>query len=300
MNDEEIQSFIETGLESDPETASYKIAVELQGKIQKGQKLSNYDLSRLYQANVQAQPEAGWDRASEPENISLKTLDDETDGEVSAGTLLTQAKADLKTGKITDAEFDAIMDDVMHLEELEDGTSVKTFDNQADINAQTDNININVNGGTTYDNIQQQPGRPAAAQSTGGFDTQRADIPDGVPIRDAGQGAGIQTGQMASSTGRQGTQTNSQAKAIVERQNTAGDLRQQGLISATSSLALGIESGTDTENLYVMPHEYNDAELLQAAQFARAETGLNVAFTVGNIEINRGGRTGKVRGVHMI
>ena len=298
MNDEDIQSFIETGLESDPETASYKIAVELQGKIQKGQKLSNYDLSRLYQANVQAQPEAGWDSSTAPKNVSLPRLDDESGDEVSAEAMRRQAQTDYRAGKITEAEFDAIIDEVMHLEELEDGTSVKTFDSQTDVNAQTDNININVNGGTTYDNIQQQPGRPAAAQSTGGFDTQRADISDGVPIRDAGQGAGIQTGQMASGTGRQGTQTNSQAKAIVERQNTAGDLRQQGLISATSSLALGIESGTDTENLYVMPQEYYDAELLQAAQFARAETGLNVAFTVGNIEINRGSRTGKVRGVH--
>lgn len=299
LDEEDVRAFIESGLESDPDSDAYFLAKQMQEKIDAGEKLSNYDLARLYQANVQEQPEAGWDRSTDPENVSLRKLDDETDaGEVSAKTLLTQAKADLKAGKITDHEFDAIMDDVMHMEELEDGTSVKTFDSQDGVNAQTDNINVNVNGGNINGNIQQQPGRPAAAQPAGEYGTARADIPDGVQIRDAGQGAGIQTGQMASGTRGQGSQTDSQTKAIAERQNTAGDLRQRGLISATSSLALGIESGTDTENLYVIPQEYYDAELLQAAQFARAETGLNVAFTVGNIEINRGSRTGKVRGVH--
>ena len=292
LSDEDIQEMIETCFEAGDDTTAYKVAKEIQQKIQKGTALTEQDKARLYQAAAQAQPEAGWERSTAPEFASLPTLgDDGNTVESSAEQMRLQAQSDFRSGKITEAEFDSIMDEVMHLEELEDGTSVKML-------VDPDDINTNVNGGNINGNIQTQPGGPAAAQSAGGFDTQRADISDGVPIRDAGQGAGVQDGQVAGGTGRQGPQANNQAKAIIERQNTAGDLRQQGLISATSSIALGIESGTDTENLYVMPQEYYDAELQQAAQFAQAETGLNVAFTVGNIEINRGGRAGKVRGVH--
>ena len=299
LNEEDVQAFIESGLESDSDTASHKIAVELQKKIEAGEAPSDYDLSRLYQANVQAQPDAGWDSSLELENVSLRTLKDDPDtGEVSAEAMLAQAKADLKAGKISDAEFDSIMDEVMHLEELENGTSVKTFDSQPDINAQADNINTNGNGGNIYGNTQRTAAGSAVGQSTGGFGTQGADISAGVQIRNAGQSTGVQAGQMASSTGREGTQTNSQAKAVIERQNTAGDLRKQGLISYTSSWALGVESGTDTENLLVMPEEYYDVELQRAARFAKDETGLNVAFTVGNIQVNRNGEAGNVRGVY--
>ena len=299
LSEEDIQAFIETGLESNPKTASHQLAMEMQAKIDAGETLSNYDLARLYQANIQAvQAEAGLDGMSEPENSPLPALGEETDGEVSAETMRQQAQADYRAGKITEAEFDAIIDEVMHLEELEDGTSVKTFDSHVGINTQTDSINANANGGTRYENAYERTAGPAVAEPAGEIGAKRTDISDGVPIRDAGQGAGIQTGQMASGTRGQGPQANSQAKAVIERQNTAGDLRQRGLINYTSSWVLGIESGTDTENLLVMPEEHYDAEMQQAAQLAKSETGLNVAFTVGEIQVERRGRTWEVRGVH--
>ena len=293
LSDADIQEMIETCFEAGQDSVAYKVAKEIQQKIQKSTTLTEQDKARLFQAAAQAQPEAGWERSAAPENVSLPTLgDDGHSTESSAEQMRLQAQSDFRSGKITEAEFDSIMDEVMHLEELEDGTSVKML-------VDPDDINTNVNGGNINGNIQTQPGGPAAARSgTDSASQYGANLPDGVQFRNAGQSAGVQDGQMAGGPGRQGSQANSQAKAIIERQNTAGDLRQQGLISATSSIALGIESGTDTENLYVMPQEYYDAELQQAAQFAQAETGLNVAFTVGNIEINRGGRAGKVRGVH--
>jgi hypothetical protein len=125
LDESDIQAFIETGLESDPDTASYQLAKEMQAKIEAGEELSNNDLARLYKANVQAI------QAEEESSEDLPTIDEKSyEGEVSAETIRQQAQADYRAGKITEAEFDAIIDEVMHLEELEEGTSVKTFDNQ--------------------------------------------------------------------------------------------------------------------------------------------------------------------------
>lgn len=54
LSADDVQTFIDTGLESAPDTASYQIAKQMQQKLESGQKLSENDLSRLYQANVQA------------------------------------------------------------------------------------------------------------------------------------------------------------------------------------------------------------------------------------------------------
>lgn len=54
MGDDVVQSTIQEGLASDPSTQSYKLAVQLQQKLDAGQTLTNAEIGRLYQANVQA------------------------------------------------------------------------------------------------------------------------------------------------------------------------------------------------------------------------------------------------------
>ena len=80
LSEEDVKAFIETGLESAPETASYQIALELQKKLDAGKKLSNYDISRLYQANIQAVDE---------ENAGKELPDDTVIGEVTTTDNIT-------------------------------------------------------------------------------------------------------------------------------------------------------------------------------------------------------------------
>lgn len=54
MGDDVVQATIQEGLASDPSTQSYKLAVQLQQKLDAGQTLANAEIGRLYQANVQA------------------------------------------------------------------------------------------------------------------------------------------------------------------------------------------------------------------------------------------------------
>lgn len=54
MGDDVVQATIQEGLASDPSTQSYKLAVQLQQKLDAGQTLTNAEIGRLYQANAQA------------------------------------------------------------------------------------------------------------------------------------------------------------------------------------------------------------------------------------------------------
>lgn len=54
MGDDVVQATIQEGLASDPSTQSYKLAVQLQQKLDAGQTLTNAEIGQLYQANVQA------------------------------------------------------------------------------------------------------------------------------------------------------------------------------------------------------------------------------------------------------
>lgn len=54
MGDDVVQATIQEGLASDPSTQSYKLAVQLQQKLDAGQTLTNAEIGRLYQSNVQA------------------------------------------------------------------------------------------------------------------------------------------------------------------------------------------------------------------------------------------------------
>lgn len=52
--DETVQAMIETGLESDKNTESYQLAVQMKAKLDSGKTLSNIEIGRLQQANVKA------------------------------------------------------------------------------------------------------------------------------------------------------------------------------------------------------------------------------------------------------
>ena len=58
LTDADMQAFIQEGLAAPADSRARYLAQQLQEKIEKGGKLSNTDLGRLYQANIAQQPEA--------------------------------------------------------------------------------------------------------------------------------------------------------------------------------------------------------------------------------------------------
>ncbi len=54
MGDDVVQATIQEGLASDPSTQSYQLAQQLQQKLDAGQTLTDAEIGRLYQANIQA------------------------------------------------------------------------------------------------------------------------------------------------------------------------------------------------------------------------------------------------------
>lgn len=201
LSEEDVKAFIETGLESDQETASYQIAQELQKKLDAGKKLSNYDLSRLYQANIQAveeensgeelpdDPVIGDDRGTqngtesqqEIKGLSLPTLEEDT-LENRAGQVAAQQGAQ-RNGPISVAE------------RLRQGQ--------------------NQNGG-----IQNVRTSEQGQQLTAG-----AGILDGGQERNAGTSAAEQAGGLETGAIQQSSTTVDQRRAIVARQNLARHLR---------------------------------------------------------------------------
>ena len=267
LSEEDVKAFIETGLESDQETASYQIAQELQKKLDDGKKLSNYDLSRLYQANIQAVEEEnsrpaaavigddrgtqnGTESQQEIKGLSLPTLEEDTQ-ENRAGQVAAQKGAQ-RNGPISVAE------------RLRQGQYQ--------------------NGG-----IQNVRTSEQGQQLTAG-----AGILDGGQERNAGTGAAEQAGGLETGAIQQRSTTVDQRRAIVARQNLARHLR----IEKTSSQELGLQNGTEAKTIQVMPQEQWDGEMKTLADRLYNETGKNVVYVMGRIQIRgAGGNVGYVRGV---
>ena len=267
LSEEDVKAFIETGLESDQETASYQIAQELQKKLDAGKKLSNYDLSRLYQANILAVEEEnsrpaaavigddrgtqnGTESQQEIKGLSLPTLEEDTQ-ENRAGQVAAQQGAQ-RNGPISVAE------------------RLRQEQNQ--------------NGG-----IQNVRTSEQGQQLTAG-----AGILDGGQERNAGTGAAEQAGGLETGAIQQSSTTVDQRRAIVARQNLARHLR----LEKTSSKELGLQNGTEAKTIQVMPQEHWDGEMKTLADRLYNETGKNVVYVMGRIQIRgAGGNVGYVRGV---
>ena len=289
LDEEDIQAFIETGLESDPETASYQLAVEMQAKIEAGETLSNYDLARLYQANMQA--------------IQAEEEDAE----------------DLRDDTATDDQTDAVADDVtdpggLSLPSVENDTRAPGFVTQNAQNGTQTQVNDTVlpdgvplsiadqlrqeqaqNGGTQYERTYERAAGPATAQPAGElYLPGGAGISDGSAERNVGAGTAEQTGVLAGSAEQRRNAWTDRSRATVARQNYARSLR----LEKVSSLDLGLQNGTEARNIQVMPQENWDAEMSQLADRIYNETGKGVTYVMGRIQIRgTGGNVGYARGV---
>ena len=123
----------------------------------------------------------------------------------------------------------------------------------------------------------------------------RTDVSGGIAGRELSERAGEQAGdRIQSDTGRPG-QTTEQSRAAAGRQALGKNLGTEKV----SSKYLGLENGTETANLQVIPESQWDADLQETARWVRDETYKEIVFVIGSIEIETGGKTSHVRGVYL-
>ena len=329
LDEGDIQTFIETGLESAPGTASYQLAKEMQAKIDAGQPLSDYDLARLYKANVQAvQMEGHADNThaentaardnqqipAEPRGLQLPTLDD------------TEATPGSQIPSHSSAGNDAIMElqrpdgtsepsvlQGLQLPSLEFGPEASQLGTENQKNVTQTQVNDTAppagvplsiadqlrieqgqNGGMEYDSTQRTPGLAAAQPGAGDLTRRGAGIPDGSAERNAGAGTTGQAGILAGSPEQRRSAWADRSRATVARQNYARSLR----LEKVSSLDLGLQNGTETRNIQIVPQEYWDSEMTQLDNRIYNETGRHLTYVMGRIQIRgANGNVAYARGV---
>ncbi|MGM9601779.1 MAG: hypothetical protein ACI3W5_09425 [Faecousia sp.] len=153
----------------------------------------------------------------------------------------------------------------------------------------------NKNGGTVNANSNERTQTPTVTQP--GTVTGNG-VSDGGQGRYADPGTAEQAGSLGSRAAGKRPAAYSGTVASVQRQNAANDLRRQGIIQNVSSKELGLQNGTDAQNLLVIPESHWDAELQLTAKQIYEETGCTVTYVIGGIEVARSdGRVGYARGV---
>lgn len=278
LSNEDIQMFIETGLESGPQTDAYQIAAELQTKIQKGQELSNSDLSRLYQANVQAVAEEQESQDDqELAGLQLPTVEEAAQN---------QREAAVPPGGVTQNAENVPLNTRNVTRNQDNGTAAAA---QAPLSVAERMRQEQMNhGGNTYeDDTGLRLGAAFGNTGTGDY------ISDGGGQWNAGTGSGKQAGGLAGSTEKSGNAYSDRSRATVARQNYARSLR----LEKVSSLDLGLQNGTEARNIQVMPREYWDSDMSELAERIYNETGKNVTYVMGRIQIRGSEGISYARGV---
>lgn len=148
------------------------------------------------------------------------------------------------------------------------------------------------------------------AAETGGIDNGRTEIFDGGSQRDAGMGAGEQTGGMAAgAAAAEGERRNAYAGAgengpANRRANLrpedaarAERLNRYASLQSDTSLAQLVRGGSDAVTLAVITESmYDDG--MRAARQAGAELGVDVVFVRGSMAMQRGDQLMRINGVY--
>lgn len=148
------------------------------------------------------------------------------------------------------------------------------------------------------------------AAETGGIDNGRTEIFDGGSQRDAGLGAGEQTGGVAAGTaaaegerrnayagaGENGP-ANRRANLRPEDAARAERLNRYASLQSDTSLAQLVQGGSDAVTLAVIPESmYDDG--MRAAKQAGAALGVDVVFVRGSMAMQRGDQLMRINGVY--
>lgn len=188
-------------------------------------------------------------------------------------------------------------------------------------------LNARYGEGTPQTETQQEPVQEAAqgvntiraeaetnaavnAAETGGIDNGRTEIFDGGSQRDAGLGAGEQTGGMAAGAaaaeaerrnayagaGENGP-ANRRANLRPEDAARAERLNRYASLQSDTSLAQLVRGGSDAVTLAMIPESMYDDGMREAKQ-AGAELGVDVVFVRGSMAMQRGDQLMRINGVY--
>ncbi len=123
----------------------------------------------------------------------------------------------------------------------------------------------------------------------------RTDVSGRVAGRELSERTGEQAGiRVQSDTGRPG-QTTEQSRAAAGRQALGKNLGTEKV----SSKSLGLENGTDNATVQVIPESQWDEALQETARWVRDETYKDVVFVLGPMEVEKGGKVSRIRGVYL-
>ncbi len=140
-------------------------------------------------------------------------------------------------------------------------------------------------------NNQQQGGMSS------GTDAGEA-VSDGVQTGSAGIRSGEQDGSMGPGTKRRAAGELGHHQRLTQRRAEAKILQQQGRISKVSTKEMGLWGGTENRNVMELPWDSWDSELQKVAEKVNYETGYEVHFILGRMNIRgKDGTVRKVRGV---
>ncbi len=295
MSQEDIQLFIETGLDSDPDSTAYSLAQELQKKLQKGKPLTKNDLSRIYQANILEHQEMGWEQERESQDTDRgQEAQAEAQGTEPTGVSPSGMGQDIQSQNIPQNLTQSLTQDpAQAIQEENRNAGERNYINEigGNQNADTQNgigENPNADAGNGIRGIEIATA-PAGSPGTG------AGIPDGGIQRSAGTGAQEQAGGLAGGPGAQEKAARAQQiRAEIRRQNYLRSLR----LPKVSSLELGLQDGTEERRNAVVPQESWDEDMRRTADRIWEETGKNITFVTGKMQIRIPGKgIGYIRGI---
>ena len=121
----------------------------------------------------------------------------------------------------------------------------------------------------------------------------RKSVSDGGSQRDASAGARGEAGQLSGSAAEQ-TATANPGRAAIQRQNLAKDLR----LDKVSSEELVPGRGTEGKKNTILPAEAWDTQMQEVAERVKWETGKEVVYVLGGIEVKTKHGTKTVNGVY--
>ena len=324
-----VQELVSEGLAAKPNTAAFKLATDLQAKLDAGKKLSAAEIGRQLFANqdaidagllvddeMQPDSEAPEGALQDPDNGYYAILTAEADGKQTYQ--LAEVREDGSIRKIGKPA-----DDLMAAKRAAQaqGLNVRHIGKEDVLRDAAQTTMDQVNVADTESTVAEKPTdmkktTPANAvdvgytevneglqwagnQNEGGTENVRTEQADGAGIdRSAGRDAVLDAeGSGAGQSAEWTAELERRRTARSEIESVVEDLRKRGRLSTTSSAALGVMGGSENDRVGVI-RQSDETEQLRQIRNRNAEMGLDTVFVTDRLSVNIGTGAMTVSGVH--
>ena len=324
-----VQELVSEGLAAKPNTEAFKLATELQAKLDAGKKLSAAEIGRQLFANqdaidagllvddeMQPDSEAPEGALQDPDNGYYAIQTAEADGKQTYQ--LVEVREDGSIRKIGQP-----VDDLMAAKRAAQaqGLNVRHIGKEDVLRDAAQTTMDQVNVADTESTVAEKPTdmkktTPANAvdvgytevneglqwagnQNEGGTENVRTEQADGAGIdRSAGRDAVLDAeGSGAGQSAEWTAELERRRTARSEIESVVEDLRKRGRLSTTSSAALGVMGGSENDRVGVI-RQSDETEQLRQIRNRNAEMGLDTVFVTDRLSVNIGTGAMTVSGVH--